>query len=82
MEPADFFQTTLAQPPPQPEGPDAAQETGRRSSHHGLPQRISSFPQNKSGPQKNCFTRQGNAEIVQKHDDENEHISVMRDMGQ
>src|ERR1017187_3879422 len=38
MEPADFSQTPLAQPPPQPEGNDSAQKAGRRSGHHRLPQ--------------------------------------------
>src|ERR1039457_1330628 len=82
MEPADFFQAALAQPPPQPEGTDATQKTGHRSGHHGLPQLIRSFPQNKSCSQKNRFTRQGKAEVVQKRDDEDEHISVMRNVWQ
>src|ERR1035437_2030087 len=37
MEPADFFQAAMAQPPSQPEGTNAAQETRRRPGHHGFP---------------------------------------------
>jgi hypothetical protein len=82
MEPVNLFQAAMTKPPSQPEGTNATQETGHGSGHQGLPQRIRSFPQNKSGPQKNRFTRQGNAEIVQKNDDKDEHISVMRNVGQ
>ena len=76
MEPADFFQAAMTEPPSQPKGTNAAQKTGRRSGRHGLPQRICGFPQNKSRPQKNRFTRQGKTDVVQKRDDEDEHISV------
>jgi hypothetical protein len=82
MEPADFFQAAMTQPPTKPEGTDAAQKAGHGSGRHGFPYRILSFSQDKSGPQKNRFTRQGKTEVVQKRDDEDEHISVMRDMGQ
>ena len=82
MEPVNLFQTALAQPPSQPKGTTAAQETGRRSRRHGLPQRTCGFPQDKSGPQENRFSGQGQAEVVQEHNDKDEHISVMRDVGQ
>src|ERR1035441_9934761 len=72
----------MAQAPSQPEGTTAAQETGRRSGHHGFPQRTRGLPQDKPGPQQNRFSREGSAEVVQEYDDEDEHISVMRDMGQ
>jgi len=82
MEPADFFQAATTQPSSQPKGTSAAQKASRRSGHHGLPQRIRGFSQNKSSPQENCLPREGNAKVVQKHDNEDKHISVMRDMGQ
>ena len=81
MEAVDFFQAAPAQSPSQPEGTNAAQKAGRGSGRHGLPQRIRGFSQNKSRSQKNRFTRQGHAEVVQKRDDEDQHISVMRDVG-
>jgi hypothetical protein len=82
MEPMNSFQTAMAQPPSHPKGANTAEETGCRSGRHGLPQRMAGFPQDKSGPQKNRFSRQRKTEVVQKHDDEDEHISVMRDVGQ
>src|SRR5664280_3353444 len=82
MEPVNFFQAAVTQPPTEPERTDAAQKAGQCSGHHGLPQRIRRFPQNKRQPQQNRFSRQGNTEIVQEHDDEDEHISIMRDMRQ
>jgi len=38
MEPADFFQAAMAQPPSQPKGTSASQKTSRRSSQHRFPQ--------------------------------------------
>ena len=70
VEPADFFQSGQPEPSPQPEGTNAAQKTGHRSSHNRRPQRMASSPQNKSCSQKNCFARQRHAEVIQKRDDE------------
>jgi hypothetical protein len=81
MEPVNVFQPVMAQPPAQPKATNAAQETGRRSARNGLPKRTRGLPQDKSGPKKNRFPRQGNTDVVQKHDDEDEHKSVMRDVG-
>jgi hypothetical protein len=82
MEPVNFFQAAMAQPPSQPEGANAAQETGRNSGRHGRPQGALSFSQDKPSPKKNHFSRHGNTEVVQKNDDEDEHKSVTRDLGQ
>src|ERR1039457_3818125 len=82
MEPADFLQAALAQPSSQPESTDATQKAGRRSGHHGLPQRIRRFTQNKSCSQKKRFSREWKTEVVQKRDDEDEHISVVRNVRQ
>ena len=38
-------------------------------------------PQDNSHANKNRFSREGNTDVVQKHDNEDEHKSVMRDVG-
>ena len=83
MEPVNVFQPALAQPLAQPEAADAAQETGRRSARHGLPgANPAAFPRiNPATKKKRLFPARGTADVVQKHDDEDEHKSVMRDVG-
>ena len=81
MEPVNVFQVTMPQPPPQPKGPNAAQNAGRRSRRHGLPERTRGFPPDKPGSQKNRLSRQGDANVIQKHNDKDEHLSVMREAG-
>ena len=48
---------------------------------HGLPQRTRGFSQDKSGSQENGFLGQGNADVVQKYSNEDDHKPVTRNVG-
>ncbi len=82
MQPADFFQAVIVQPPAKPKGANAAQNTRRGSRRHGGPQRISVLPQDEAGCQKDRFPRQWNTEVAEEHDDKNKHKPVMGQAGQ
>jgi hypothetical protein len=82
MEPMNIFKAAMVQPAPQPKSANSAQETGRNSGRHGLPQRALGLSQEKSSPEKYGFSRHGNTEVVQKDNCEDEHKSVSGELGQ
>jgi len=80
MEPVNFFQAALIQPPPSQKAQMPPRKQGHASGHHGCHSESAVFPK-QIPPPKNRFTRQGNADVVQKRDDEAEPYSVIRNVG-